>query len=67
MNVGLLDRSIRIVLGAALIALAYFDIIGVWGYIGAIPLFTGLVKWCPLYTLLGVQTCPVHAHIKYEK
>lgn len=67
MNVGLLDRIIRIVLGVALIALAYFGIIGAWGYIGVVPLLTGLIKWCPLYTLLGVQTCPVHAHINYDK
>ncbi|MBO1923050.1 DUF2892 domain-containing protein [Thiomicrorhabdus sp. 6S3-12] len=67
MNVGLVDRIIRILIGALLIALSYFDIIGAWGYIGVIPLVTGLIKWCPLYTLLGIQTCPVHANIKYDK
>ena len=66
MNVGILDRIIRITLGLALIGLTYFEIIGVWGYIGLIPLVTGLFKWCPLYTILGVQTCPVHANIKRD-
>lgn len=64
MNVGILDRIIRIILGLALIGLAYFEMIGAWGYLGLIPLVTGLIKWCPLYTLLGIQTCPVHSNIK---
>ncbi|WP_127471345.1 YgaP family membrane protein [Thiomicrorhabdus aquaedulcis] len=66
MNVGLLDRIIRIIAGLALIALAFFDVLGAWAYIGVIPLATGLLKWCPLYTLLGVQTCAVHEHINYK-
>lgn len=67
MNVGLIDRVIRIVIGLVFIALAYFGIIGSWGYIGLLPLLTGLLKWCPLYSILGIQTCPVHSHIKYDK
>ena len=67
MNVGRLDQIIRIVIGVFFILLAYFEIIGAWGYVGAIPLFTGLVRWCPLYSILGFQTCPVHAHIDYKK
>lgn len=66
MNVGMLDRIIRIVLGLSLIALAFFDVLGAWAYVGIIPLATGLLKWCPLYTLLGVQTCPVHEGITYK-
>jgi len=66
MNVGTLDRIIRITLGLVFIGLAYFDVFGAWAYIGIIPLATGLLKWCPLYTLLGVQTCPVHESIKYD-
>jgi len=66
MNVGTLDRIIRIILGLAFIALAYTGIIGAWGYIGIIPLATGLLKWCPLYTLLGVQTCPLHENVKRD-
>jgi hypothetical protein len=66
MNVGTLDRIIRIVLGITLIALAYTGVIGAWGYIGVIPLATGLLKWCPLYTLLGIQTCPLHTTVKRD-
>ncbi|MBF6058886.1 MULTISPECIES: YgaP family membrane protein [Thiomicrorhabdus] len=66
MNVGTLDRIIRIVLGVVLIALAYTGVVGNWGYIGIIPLVTGLIKWCPLYTLLGVQTCPLHSTVKHD-
>ncbi|MEA1988145.1 MAG: DUF2892 domain-containing protein [Pseudomonadota bacterium] len=66
MNVGTLDRIIRIILGLAFIAFAYTGTIGAWGYIGIIPLATGLLKWCPLYTLLGVQTCPLHETIKHD-
>lgn len=67
MNVGRLDQIIRIIIGSALIALGYFEITGAWAYIGILPLFTGLVRWCPLYSILGFQTCPVHAHINYKK
>lgn len=66
MNVGTLDRTIRIVLGLALIALTYTGIIGAWGYIGIIPLATGLLRWCPLYTIIGIQTCPLHETVKRD-
>lgn len=56
-NVGGIDRILRIVAGLVLIALAVTGIIGVWGYIGVIPLFTAAIGWCPAYTLLGVKTC----------
>lgn len=58
-NVGTLDRTIRIVAGVALIALALMGTIGVWGYIGIVPLFTGLFRTCPAYSLLGINTCPM--------
>lgn len=66
MNVGTLDRIIRIVLGLILITMAYTGVIGLWGYIGIIPLATGLLKWCPLYSILGVQTCALHEQIKRD-
>ncbi|OSM00024.1 YgaP family membrane protein [Magnetofaba australis] len=56
-NVGGIDRILRIVAGAALIALAVMGIVGPWGYIGVVPLLTGLIKFCPAYTLLGIKTC----------
>lgn len=57
MNVGNIDRILRIVAGIALIALAYTNTVGMWGYIGVVPLLTGLFKFCPAYTMLGVNTC----------
>jgi hypothetical protein len=58
-NVGTLDRGLRIVAGLALIGLALADVIGVWGYIGIVPLATGLLRRCPLYSVFGVSTCPM--------
>ena len=56
-NVGGIDRILRIVVGAALIVAAATGAVGVWGYIGALPLLTGLIGWCPPYALLGFNTC----------
>ncbi len=56
-NVGTIDRALRIVAGLALIALAATGTIGVWGYIGVVPLATALIGWCPAYSLLGIKTC----------
>ncbi|MNY80051.1 hypothetical protein D3C86_2209410 [compost metagenome] len=58
-NVGGIDRILRILVGVALIAAAAMGSIGVWGYIGVVPLLTGLMGWCPVYTLLGLNTCPM--------
>ena len=64
MNVGTLDRWLRIIVGTLLIVLAATNILGVWAYIGIIPLVTGLIRWCPIYSLLGIQTCPLHEKVK---
>jgi hypothetical protein len=56
-NIGTLDRTLRIVVGLALIALAATGTVGPWGWIGVVPLGTGLVGWCPAYTLFGIKTC----------
>lgn len=56
-NVGGVDRTIRIVAGLALIAAAATGTIGPWGYIGLVPLATGLMGWCPPYAILGFNTC----------
>ena len=58
-NVGGWDRGLRIVLGLVLIALAATGTVGWWGWLGVIPLLTGLVRFCPLYSLLGLSTCPL--------
>ena len=56
-NVGGIDRTLRIVLGLVLIGLAASGTVGWWGYLGVVPLLTGLIGWCPPYTLLGWNTC----------
>jgi len=56
-NVGTIDRVIRILVGIALIVLAYLGTIGLWGYIGVVPLATGLLRVCPAYSILGMNTC----------
>ena len=58
-NEGNLDRALRIVAGLVLIGLAATGTVGFWGYIGVVPLLTGAVGFCPLYTVLGLSTCPV--------
>jgi hypothetical protein len=58
-NTGTLDRTLRIVAGLALIALAGTGTIGAWGWIGLVPLATGLLGWCPAYGLFRVNTCKV--------
>lgn len=58
-NEGNLDRIVRIGAGVALIALAATETVGIWGYIGVVPLATGALGWCPLYTLFGINTCPM--------
>lgn len=56
-NVGGLDRVLRILVGLALIGWAVFFQGPVWAWIGILPLLTGLARRCPAYTLLGVRTC----------
>lgn len=57
-NLGSLDRALRVVAGVVLIGLAMAGVIGVWGYLGIVPLLTGLVSFCPLYSLLGLNSQP---------
>lgn len=54
-----IERGVRVVAGLALVGLAFTDSIGAWGYIGVVPILTGALGTCPLYTLLGISTCPV--------
>jgi len=58
-NVGGIDKVLRIAVGIALIVMAYMNVVGVWGYIGVVPLLTGLIGWCPIYPLLGISSCPM--------
>ena len=57
-NVGGLDQMARIAAGVVLIALTLFGVVGWWGWIGVVPLATGLMGWCPFYPLLGLNSCP---------
>ena len=57
-NTGTIDRALRAIVGLLLIGLTLTGIIGVWGWIGVVPLATATLGWCPAYTLLGIKTCP---------
>lgn len=56
-NVGKIERVVRVVAGLGLMAAAATGVIGVWGWIGVVPLATGAVGWCPPYAMLGINTC----------
>lgn len=56
-NEGTIDRVLRVAVGVVLIALAAAGTAGVWGYIGVVPLLTGLVGFCPAYSIFGISTC----------
>ena len=56
-NVGNIDRILRIVVGLVLIALVFVGPHTPWGWIGLVPLLTGLIGWCPPYWILGLNTC----------
>ena len=58
-NVGTVDRAIRIIVGVVLIALVFVGPQTAWGWIGVVPLATGLLGWCGLYTVLGMKTCQI--------
>jgi hypothetical protein len=57
-NLGGTDRVLRILAGVLLLALGAFGPLGWWGLIGLVPLGTALTGFCPLYPLLGMNTCP---------
>lgn len=60
-NVGGFDRAVRMVAGIVLLSLVFIleGNARWWGLIGLVPLMTGLLRWCPAYTLLGLNTCPL--------
>ena len=53
------ERGIRVVAGLALVAAAATGTLGWWAWVGVVPVLTGLTGMCPLYSLLGISTCPV--------
>lgn len=58
-NVGGIDRALRLIVGVLLIGLTLAGTIGAWGWIGILPLATGLFRMCPAYSIIGLNTCPL--------
>ena len=56
-NVGGVDRILRIFLGLALVGATVIHLLPVWGWIGIVPLATGILGWCPAYLPFGFKTC----------
>jgi hypothetical protein len=57
-NEGAIDRVLRVLVGAGVLSLAFVGPQTPWGYVGLVPLITGLVGYCPVYAMLGFNTCP---------
>lgn len=62
-NIHPVERVIRIIVGLVLLSMAFVGPASPWFFFGVVPLATGLVGWCPLYTMLGISTC----HLKNNK
>lgn len=60
-NEGTIDRVVRIVVGLGLLSLTVIGPQTWWGLLGFVPLLTGVVGFCPLYSVLGIRTCPAAA------
>jgi len=60
-NEGTIDRVLRVVVGLGILSLAFVGPQTPWGYVGLVPLATGLIGFCPLYAMLGIRTCSVKA------
>ena len=58
-NEGMVDRVLRVIVGAVLISLVFVGPKTMWGWIGLVPFVTGLMGTCPVYTLFGMRTCPM--------
>jgi len=58
-NIHSVERIIRIVAGIALVSMAFVGPANPWFFLGAIPLLTGLLGWCPPYQILGINTCEI--------
>jgi hypothetical protein len=55
-NIGRVERILRIVVGIGVLSLAFVGPESPWGYLGLLPLVTGLLGWCPPYALFGIST-----------
>ncbi len=56
-NIGGMERVIRILVGVGILSLVFIGPETKWGYLGLIPIATGIIGWCPPYALLGINTC----------
>lgn len=59
MNEGKLDRLLRVVAGVVILSLVFVGPRTPWAWLGLVPLLTGLIGFCPLYAILGINTCGV--------
>ena len=60
-NEGKIDRTLRVLIGLVLLSLVFVGPQSLWGLVGLVPLLTGLVGFCPLYRVLGLNTCPLNS------
>lgn len=58
-NEGMIDRVLRVIVGLAIMSLVFIGPQTPWAWIGLVPLVTGLVGYCPVYSLFGLRTCPM--------
>jgi hypothetical protein len=56
-NVNNIERAVRVVIGAAIVSLVFIGPQSPWGWLGLVPIATGLLGWCPPYAMLGISTC----------
>ncbi|MHB8622116.1 MAG: YgaP family membrane protein [Sulfuricaulis sp.] len=59
-NVGGVDRAVRVVAGLGILCLAFIGPRTAWGYLGLVPITTGLIGWCPAYLPFGIKTCRIN-------
>lgn len=60
LNVCIIGRVLRIIVGLTLISLSVMGTIGAWGWLGVVPLVAGIAGWCPLNKLLGMESCNIN-------
>lgn len=58
-NEGKVDRVVRVIVGIVLLSLVFIGPQTMWGWVGLVPLLTGLIGFCPLYRIFGLSTCPI--------
>jgi len=56
-NEGNVDRAVRVIAGIVILSLAFIGPKSAWGYVGLLPIATGLIGFCPAYALFGINTC----------